>query len=267
MIEQLLRTPLTDLAGVRHPVVQTGMGWVAGPRLVVGTANAGGLGILASATMTVEELERAILEVKGRTDQPFGVNLRADASDAGDRVDLLIKHDVKVASFALAPKKELIARLKDARRDGDAERGSCPACREGRCLGRGRGDDPGRRRWRPHGHRPHDAASPHGPRRGRHPGRRSGWVLRRTRSCRCPVLRRGRHRHGHAFPADPGVDGPRRGEAALPGGRPQRHGCDHQGRRHAAPDAAYRSRGGGRGVQPAQATRHRRRGARSSSSG
>jgi len=114
VIEQLLRTPLTELAGVRHPVVQTGMGWVAGPRLVVGTANAGGLGILASATMTVEELERAILEVKSRTDQPFGVNLRADASDAGDRVDLLIRHGVKVASFALAPKKELISKLKDA---------------------------------------------------------------------------------------------------------------------------------------------------------
>ena len=52
VIEQLLRTPLTELIGVRHPVVQTGMGWVAGPRLVSGTANAGGLGILASATMT-----------------------------------------------------------------------------------------------------------------------------------------------------------------------------------------------------------------------
>ena len=113
MIEQLLRTPLTELAGVRHPVVQTGMGWVAGPRLVVGTANAGGLGILASATMTFEELEHAILEVKSRTDQPFGVNLRADAGDAPQRVDLLIKHGVKVASFALAPKQELIARLKD----------------------------------------------------------------------------------------------------------------------------------------------------------
>jgi NAD(P)H-dependent flavin oxidoreductase YrpB (nitropropane dioxygenase family) len=111
--EQLLRTPLTELTGVRHPVVQTGMGWVAGPRLVSGTANAGGLGILASATMTFEELEHAIVEVKGRTDQPFGVNLRADAGDAGDRVDLLIKHGVKVASFALAPKAELIAKLKD----------------------------------------------------------------------------------------------------------------------------------------------------------
>src|SRR3954465_2719273 len=113
MIEQLIRTPLTELTGVRHPVVQTGMGWVAGPRLVSGTANAGGLGILASATMSYDELEHAILAVKSRTDHPFGVNLRADAGDAPERVDLLIKHDVKVASFALAPKPELIAKLKD----------------------------------------------------------------------------------------------------------------------------------------------------------
>ena len=113
MIDQLIRTPLTELTGVRHPVVQTGMGWVSGPRLVTGTANAGGLGILAGATMTFEELEKAIIEVKERTDQPFGVNLRADAGDAQDRCDLLIKHGVKVASFALAPKQELIARLKD----------------------------------------------------------------------------------------------------------------------------------------------------------
>jgi NAD(P)H-dependent flavin oxidoreductase YrpB (nitropropane dioxygenase family) len=113
VIDQLLKTPLTELAGVRHPVVQTGMGWVAGPRLVSGTANAGGLGILASATMTFEELEKAILEVKGRTTAPFGVNLRADAADASDRCDLLIKHGVKVASFALAPKQDLIKKLKD----------------------------------------------------------------------------------------------------------------------------------------------------------
>jgi NAD(P)H-dependent flavin oxidoreductase YrpB (nitropropane dioxygenase family) len=113
VIDQLLKTPLTDLVGVRHPVVQTGMGWVAGPRLVSGTANAGALGILASATMTFEELETAIVEVKGRTDNPFGVNLRADAGDAADRCRLLIDHGVKVASFALAPKPELIAMLKE----------------------------------------------------------------------------------------------------------------------------------------------------------
>ncbi|WP_310526341.1 nitronate monooxygenase [Nocardioides sp.] len=113
MIPQQLRTRLTELTGVRHPVVQTGMGWVAGPRLVSGTANAGGLGILAGATMTLTELEQAIIEVMGRTDAPFGVNVRADAADARARCDLLIEYGVRVASFALAPTPELMARLKE----------------------------------------------------------------------------------------------------------------------------------------------------------
>nr|WP_218009724.1 nitronate monooxygenase [Actinomadura kijaniata] len=114
MTAQVLDTPLTRLVGVRHPVVQTGMGWVAGPRLVTAVAEAGGLGILASATMTLDRLAQAIREVRDRTDAPFGVNLRADAADAGDRIDLLVREGVRVASFALAPKPELIARLKDA---------------------------------------------------------------------------------------------------------------------------------------------------------
>ncbi|WP_018657053.1 NAD(P)H-dependent flavin oxidoreductase [Actinomadura flavalba] len=110
----VLDTPLTRLTGVRHPVVQTGMGWVAGPRLVSAVANAGGLGVLASATMTHAELATAIRAVRERTDAPFGVNLRADAADADERVALLIREGVRVASFALAPRRELIARLKDA---------------------------------------------------------------------------------------------------------------------------------------------------------
>ncbi|WP_020138329.1 NAD(P)H-dependent flavin oxidoreductase [Streptomyces sp. 351MFTsu5.1] len=109
-----ITTALTALVGVRHPIVQTGMGWVAGPRLVTATARAGALGILASATMTVPQLRAAVREVKSRTDAPFGVNLRADASDAAERVRVLIDEDVRVASFALAPNRDLIARLKDA---------------------------------------------------------------------------------------------------------------------------------------------------------
>lgn len=109
-----LETALTKLVGVRHPIVQTGMGWVAGPRLVSATANAGALGILASATMTTEQLGRAVREVKSRTEEPFGVNLRADASDARERVRIIIDEGVRVASFALAPSRELIAELKDA---------------------------------------------------------------------------------------------------------------------------------------------------------
>jgi NAD(P)H-dependent flavin oxidoreductase YrpB (nitropropane dioxygenase family) len=110
----MLRTPLTELIGIAHPVVQTGMGWVAGARLVAATSNAGGLGILASATMTLEELATAVAKVKATTDKPFGINIRADAGDAGARIDLLIREDVRVASFALAPKPDLIARLKEA---------------------------------------------------------------------------------------------------------------------------------------------------------
>ncbi|MEV4429797.1 nitronate monooxygenase [Streptomyces sp. NPDC049602] len=114
MSDATIATRLTELVGVRHPVVQTGMGWVAGPRLVSATANAGALGILASATMTVDQLRSAVREVKSRTDAPFGVNLRADAGDAAERARIIIDEGVKVASFALAPSRELIARLKDA---------------------------------------------------------------------------------------------------------------------------------------------------------
>ena len=109
-----LRTPICDLFRIDVPIVQTGMGWVAGPRLVSATAEAGALGILASATMTYDQLSAAIREVKARTDRPFGVNLRADAEDAGERVDLLVREKVQVASFALAPNERQIKTLKDA---------------------------------------------------------------------------------------------------------------------------------------------------------
>ena len=109
-----LRTPLCDLVGVEVPIVQTGMGWVAGARLVSATANAGGLGILASATMDFDGMKAAVAEIKQRTTKPFGVNMRADAADIDDRISFLIDEGVKVASFAQAPKEALISRLKDA---------------------------------------------------------------------------------------------------------------------------------------------------------
>ncbi|NUR92408.1 MAG: nitronate monooxygenase, partial [Nonomuraea sp.] len=108
-----MRTALTDLVGCRYPVVQTGMGYVAGAGLAAATAEAGGLGIVAAATMSVPEMTAAIRAVKERTDAPFGVNIRADADDAAERVEVMIREGVRVASFALAPRRELIARLRD----------------------------------------------------------------------------------------------------------------------------------------------------------
>ena len=109
-----LYTPICELFGVQYPIVQTGMGWVAGARLTSATSEAGGLGILAAATMTMGHLEEAILEVKQRTSKPFGVNLRTDQADIKDRIEMLINHGVKVASFAQAPHEKLVAQLKEA---------------------------------------------------------------------------------------------------------------------------------------------------------
>jgi NAD(P)H-dependent flavin oxidoreductase YrpB (nitropropane dioxygenase family) len=113
-VHPALQTRFCRLVGIRYPIVQTGMGWVAGPRLVAATAEAGGLGILASATMTYPELVEAIADVRSRTDRPFGVNMRTDVADVGRRVELMIENGVKVASFAQAPQPDLVARCKDA---------------------------------------------------------------------------------------------------------------------------------------------------------
>lgn len=110
----ILNTRLCSLMGVELPIVQTGMGWVAGAQLTAATSEAGGLGILGSATLTLDQLARAISRVKQRTRKPFGVNLRTDQGDIEARAALMIREGVKVASFAQAPSRDVIKRFKDA---------------------------------------------------------------------------------------------------------------------------------------------------------
>ena len=90
------------------------MGWVSGARLTAATSSAGGLGILASVTMTLDQLAAAIDEVRARTDRPFGVNLRADQPDIDARIRMIVAKGVKLASFAQAPQRATIERLKEA---------------------------------------------------------------------------------------------------------------------------------------------------------
>jgi NAD(P)H-dependent flavin oxidoreductase YrpB (nitropropane dioxygenase family) len=113
-VSDALTTPACELLGVRYPIVQTGMGWVAGARLTAATSAAGGLGIIASATMTFDQLKTAIAEVKDRTGNPFGVNLRSDHADIDRFIGLIVSEGIRVASFAQAPNAALIGRLKDA---------------------------------------------------------------------------------------------------------------------------------------------------------
>jgi NAD(P)H-dependent flavin oxidoreductase YrpB (nitropropane dioxygenase family) len=113
MTHPALRTPITELFGIEYPIVQTGMGYVSDARLTAATSAAGGLGILASALMSYEELKQAITDVQALTNKPFGVNVRADQPDIAERIGLLASAGVKVASFALAPRQELIAQCKE----------------------------------------------------------------------------------------------------------------------------------------------------------
>src|SRR3954468_3777330 len=108
-----LSTRLTELFGIRYPIVQPGMVWVSTPRLAAATSAAGGLGVLAAATTSLDELRRSVKEVRERTDAPFGVNMRADQPDIVERVDVLVREGVRVASFAMAPRQELVKRLQD----------------------------------------------------------------------------------------------------------------------------------------------------------
>jgi NAD(P)H-dependent flavin oxidoreductase YrpB (nitropropane dioxygenase family) len=110
----VIATRLTGLLGISCPIIQAGMGYVAGAGLAAATSEAGGLGIIASATMSTGELRSAIKGVQERTGRPFGVNLRADGADAAERIEMIIAEGVPVASFALAPRPELIGRLRDA---------------------------------------------------------------------------------------------------------------------------------------------------------
>ena len=113
MTHPALRTRVCELFGVERPIVQTGMGWVSGARLTAATSAAGGLGILAAVTMTTEQLRTAVDAVTGRTDRPFGVNVRADQPDLVERIALAVGAGARVVSFAGAPTRDAVARCHD----------------------------------------------------------------------------------------------------------------------------------------------------------
>jgi nitronate monooxygenase len=75
LVRPAFATPLCELLGIEYPILQSGMGNVAGPDLVAAVSEAGGLGILAGLNLTPDDLRGRIREVRARTTRPFGVNL------------------------------------------------------------------------------------------------------------------------------------------------------------------------------------------------
>jgi nitronate monooxygenase len=109
-----LDTRLCSLLGIRYPIIQTGMGWVAQPRLVAATCNAGAIGFLAAATIPPPEVDAAIARVQEMTQRPFGVNFLMEAPGAERVVDAIIRRGVPVASFGRGPRPDFVDRLKSA---------------------------------------------------------------------------------------------------------------------------------------------------------
>jgi nitronate monooxygenase len=113
-LSSALHTKICDVLGIRYPIIQTGMGWVATPELVAAASNAGAMGFLAAATIRPEDVAGEIEKVKALTDQPFGVNFLMDAPGADVISEAIIAHGVKAAGYNRAPSAELISLLKDA---------------------------------------------------------------------------------------------------------------------------------------------------------
>ena len=109
-----LHTVLCDRLGMRHPILQTGMGWVATPELVAAACNAGAFGFLAAATLPPDAVAGEIAKTRRLTDRPFGVNFLMDAPGADVITDAIVAARVAAAGYNRAPDAALIGRLKDA---------------------------------------------------------------------------------------------------------------------------------------------------------
>lgn len=111
-----LHTVLVERLGCRWPIVQTAMGWVAEPSLVVASSNAGAFGFLGAAVMTPPEAREKLLAVRRGTDRPFGVNFHSFQPGADAIVDLIVanREQVRAVSFGRGPDKSMIARFKQA---------------------------------------------------------------------------------------------------------------------------------------------------------
>ena len=92
-----MRTRLTDILGVAHPVMLAGMGGVSYAPLVTAVSEAGGFGCLGASTMSTERMVAEIAEVRAATDRPFGVDLlTAMPGDLAAQVDQVIEGGASV---------------------------------------------------------------------------------------------------------------------------------------------------------------------------
>lgn len=109
-----MRTRITELLGIEHPIFQGAMAWIADASLASAVSNAGGLGILAGGSASVDVMARQIDETKARTDKPFALNIMLMSPHADDLAQLAIDKGVRAVTTGAGSPAAYMASWKDA---------------------------------------------------------------------------------------------------------------------------------------------------------
>jgi len=115
----MFKTRITELFGIKYPIIQGGMMWVSRAELVSAVSNAGGLGIITAFTFpTPQELVAEIKKTKALTDKPFGVNITLLPTlrpvDIDGYLNAVIDNGIKIVETAGRSPEPYMARLKAA---------------------------------------------------------------------------------------------------------------------------------------------------------
>lgn len=92
----MIRSQICDILGIKYPIFQGGMAWIADANLAAAVSNAGGLGLISSINFGTEAVRNEIRKCKTLTDKPFGVNIMLQAPNAAEIADLVIEEDIKI---------------------------------------------------------------------------------------------------------------------------------------------------------------------------
>lgn len=104
---------ITELFGIKYPLIQAGMIWCSGWELAAAVSNSGGLGIIGSGSMYPEVLDEHIRKCKATTDQPFAVNLPMLYPAIDEHIQTIIKHKVPIVFTSAGNPKTWTALLKE----------------------------------------------------------------------------------------------------------------------------------------------------------
>lgn len=110
----MLTTPLTALLGIRHPIVQGGMAWVATWELTVAVSEGGGLGVLGAGNAPLDFVARQLDEVQAHTTRPFGVNVPLFSPCVEEVIALCASRRVPVVTTGAGNPTPYIGPLKEA---------------------------------------------------------------------------------------------------------------------------------------------------------